>query len=726
VLHTATLAAARLEMKAKRRELLGAMRAMPDYTMKLSWRLGSAVPGLGMLLRRYAPADTYTLWKVGGGLRVGVLWGWGAGDAGQPNPCALGMAAAGPLARRPLRAPASRFAPSPHPPPFPAPLHTPPPLPLCPPRQVGDRLRVDGTLMGIDNKSLSLIPEWKRGHFSLIMDGSACSSGGALPPAAAAAAANGGASGGAPHANGGAAAEAGGDSSRGGTPTVCGDSSGGGAAARPSEGGSAPRLLFLHHGKQRWVDLGADKKSMKAEETAALEEELLLALERCACRARGAGGFGRGVGRWALGGTKEERGLAAARQRAAPAVPTRPRCALPLPIPSPTPRSDVDKQRFKARGFTFAPIRGWLGGEVKERIEGWPCRVYEAAGKLVGVSTSKAAWPLEETATFEDYLALDAPDDDVAEVAFDPLNPTTYEPVTRSPQRGARGGGGVAGGGGSPRGVSDEEDEVALAEELAADWTEELGTGSDDGDRGAGASGASWWGSGAGSSGGHTRGGSKRGGGGGSWWSGGKADAAAEEDDGDDAGRAADRSSPSRRGRRDAGSPSGRGKKAKKKGGGSGSGSGGSGRTLRARLWMAQGFPMRLSELVPLLAVIGSANKQISKVAKFMARYAGLDLFPVRIQVPLLLTVYAVVGFSRFEPLSEADAPGPEFFEVRGLRCWVRARGRLGWAASGLASTTLPHPHATPPPLTPLPSPPPPPPPPTLAGPRGLLPPAAQ
>jgi len=64
LLHTATLAAVRLEMKAKRRELLLAMRAMPDYSMNLSWKLGSGIPGLGMLLRRYAPADTYTLWKV--------------------------------------------------------------------------------------------------------------------------------------------------------------------------------------------------------------------------------------------------------------------------------------------------------------------------------------------------------------------------------------------------------------------------------------------------------------------------------------------------------------------------------------------------------------------------------------------------------------------------------------------------------------------------------------
>jgi hypothetical protein len=38
--------------------------------------------------------------------------------------------------------------------------------------QVGDQLRVDGSLMGVDSKSQTLIPEWKRGHFSLLLDGS--------------------------------------------------------------------------------------------------------------------------------------------------------------------------------------------------------------------------------------------------------------------------------------------------------------------------------------------------------------------------------------------------------------------------------------------------------------------------------------------------------------------------------------------------------------------------
>ena len=32
-------------------------------------------------------------------------------------------------------------------------------------------MRVDGSLMGIDEKSSGLIPEWKRGHFSLLFDG---------------------------------------------------------------------------------------------------------------------------------------------------------------------------------------------------------------------------------------------------------------------------------------------------------------------------------------------------------------------------------------------------------------------------------------------------------------------------------------------------------------------------------------------------------------------------
>lgn len=35
----------------------------------------------------------------------------------------------------------------------------------------GVLMRVDGSLMGIDDKANTLIPQWKRGHFSLLFDG---------------------------------------------------------------------------------------------------------------------------------------------------------------------------------------------------------------------------------------------------------------------------------------------------------------------------------------------------------------------------------------------------------------------------------------------------------------------------------------------------------------------------------------------------------------------------
>jgi hypothetical protein len=63
----------------------------------MSWSLGSSV--FGLLLRKYAPNDTYEVWKL------------------------------------------------------------------------GNCVRVDGTLMGIDDKSKGLIPEWKRGQFSLLFHG---------------------------------------------------------------------------------------------------------------------------------------------------------------------------------------------------------------------------------------------------------------------------------------------------------------------------------------------------------------------------------------------------------------------------------------------------------------------------------------------------------------------------------------------------------------------------
>ena len=486
-----------------------------------------------------------------------------------------------------------------------------------PPFQVGDRLRVDGSLMGVDVKSPGLIPGWKRGHFSLVMDGSGCGTQESVDGAGA----------------GIALGDCGSGSMDAAGSTRCSD----GGPATPAAA-AAPRLLFLHHGKQRWVDLGADKKAMKAEESAALEEELLAALER----------WGRGLGRRSRPLGTKIKGLGARTQpwqaaslgaggKGWSCLGGVPSCIQQHPPPRRRRRRrDVDKQRFKVRGFRFEPLRGWLGGEVREKVEGWACRVYEAAGKLVGVATSKAAWQLEGGAAFEDYLALDPPDDDVAEAGFDPLNPGSYDP---SSGRAARGGDAdyaeaEASAVGREEEEEEEQDAAALGE---GEGGAECGGGSSKS-----GSGAAWGGGGAGTN--------------------GRADpdANVRVDDGAAGVEAAPSPQSRQRQRTRPGlasqpprqrSPSRKGKAG--------------GRTLRARLWMASGFPMRLSELVPLLGVVGAANKQIARVGRFMARYSGLDLFPVRIQVPLLLTVYAVVGFSAFKELTPADAPGPEFFQVR-------------------------------------------------------------
>lgn len=61
-------------LKEKKLQLMETMRTMPDCTMQVRWELGS--PLFGIILRRLAPHDTYTVWKYKSFLRVdGALMG---------------------------------------------------------------------------------------------------------------------------------------------------------------------------------------------------------------------------------------------------------------------------------------------------------------------------------------------------------------------------------------------------------------------------------------------------------------------------------------------------------------------------------------------------------------------------------------------------------------------------------------------------------------------------
>lgn len=64
-------------------------------------------------------------------------------------------------------------------------------------------------------------------------------------------------------------------------------------------------------------------------------------------------------------------------------------------------------------------------------------------------------------------------------------------------------------------------------------------------------------------------------------------------------------------------------------------------RRLTGRCWMAEDFPMSLKQLLPLLEVIGLANKHIARVGKFLQKYGDMSLFPVKLQVrPLSLRAF--------------------------------------------------------------------------------------
>jgi hypothetical protein len=71
-----------------------------------------------------------------------------------------------------------------------------------------------------------------------------------------------------------------------------------------------------------------------------------------------------------------------------------------------------------------------------------------------------------------------------------------------------------------------------------------------------------------------------------------------------------------------------------------------------------------------------------------MSKYGDMAQFPVKVQVPLLFTVYALLAFKKFRPIGAEDGIGPDFFEVpQGYRC-------AGAGAS--ASRALPAPPAAP------------------------------
>ena len=49
----------------------------------------------------------------------------------------------------------------------------------------------------------------------------------------------------------------------------------------------------------------------------------------------------------------------------------------------------MGRTKMKASDFRFGRVKGWMGGDATERIEGWKTYVYEAAGRMKTVNIVK-------------------------------------------------------------------------------------------------------------------------------------------------------------------------------------------------------------------------------------------------------------------------------------------------------------------------------------------------
>jgi hypothetical protein len=54
----------------------------------------------------------------------------------------------------------------------------------------------------------------------------------------------------------------------------------------------------------------------------------------------------------------------------------------------------------------------------------------------------------------------------------------------------------------------------------------------------------------------------------------------------------------------------------------------------------------------------------LTQVATFMRKWQATDLFPVKVQVPIFMTVYALLTFKSFEKLDQRNRMPQSWFEV--------------------------------------------------------------
>jgi hypothetical protein len=82
---------------------------------------------------------------------------------------------------------------------------------------------------------------------------------------------------------------------------------------------------------------------------------------------------------------------------------------------------------------------------------------------------------------------------------------------------------------------------------------------------------------------------------------------------------------------------------------------------LKARVWMAERFPLNVGHMLLLLEVIATANKTARRVMAALEAWRQTEAFPMKVHAPLMLTVFAQLACSRYAPCTAADAPDGSF-----------------------------------------------------------------
>jgi hypothetical protein len=74
------------------------------------------------------------------------------------------------------------------------------------------------------------------------------------------------------------------------------------------------------------------------------------------------------------------------------------------------------------------------------------------------------------------------------------------------------------------------------------------------------------------------------------------------------------------------------------------------GSRLRAKLWLAKDFPLNVEHMQLLLDVIAHANGTARRMSAVLERWRERDVFPMKVHVPLLMTLYAQLICSDYRP----------------------------------------------------------------------------